>query len=1022
MNRNNTRYRALLAAIGAAAITSFAGVPVLAADTAKAKAAPVEELTEVVITGSILRRTDTETPSPVTVMTAEDLQQRGISTVAEAIQRISANGAGTMTAGWGGTGSNFAGSANAPSLRGLTVQATLSVVDGSRMAVYPFADDGHRNFVDLNSIPDSVVERVEVLRDGASSTYGADAIAGVVNVITKKQITGTHVNASLGSASRGGGAEKRLDASWGTGELNSDRYNFYVAAEYRKTDPIWARDLGYPFNSSNLSGVCDSAGHCLANGNNWGITSAVNAAGQPYTIRSGSTFSLAAIAAPFDAAGNRLGVYRLLNPSAGCNVEPGLFPVTLTAALAGTTYDPNQCGMDRRKQFGKVQGENSRVGGFTRFTAKIGDSSEFYVSASYYRSKDKSNILPRAIAEGTTPPNDLPLNLIQLPIYVCAGGVGVIDQATGQLTSRGCTNALGAPVAGATLNPNNPFAAAGQYADLRWRYDRAPTVDSDAKSTRFAAGLSGTFGSDWTYSSDLTYSKVQVALSQANYLVPQRLADAIARGTFNFVNPLANSEAARDFVFPTNLTDSFSEQSQAQATIGKKLLDLAGGPMQAAVGLSYRREKLFQQSANPGDLVAAYNRYATLNAVGASGTRNVQSAFFEADAPFVKQFEANLSGRYDKYSSGQKNFSPKLGVKYKPLEQLVLRGTYSKGFRIPSFNEAYGLPTTGYTNDQVDCATYVAFCNAHGGATQAYVANAYSLGETSVGNSSLNAEKSTSYTLGVVFEPVSNVSITVDYWNIEVKDLIAKLSGAERSDAIDQYYRNNGVVNIPGVTVSRGTADPNFPNALPLLGFVTSSFNNADKENASGFDLGINATTTLAGGVKLTTGLEASYLKKYAITRKDGSIERYQGTLSPCDYTSCSGSPTWRGSFTNTAAWEKFSVTGTVYYTSGYNTAEIDYFGDAVNCDNNDASDGSPNYFQTSIPVKCGVGATWNIDLNAKYKFSDKLTLYFDALNAFNIQPTFDPAATYSITQYNVAWGQPNAIGRFLRIGLKADF
>jgi iron complex outermembrane receptor protein len=102
----------------------------------------------ITVTGSILRQTTTETPSPVTVLSSETLQQRGINTVAEATQRLSANNAGTIQQGWN-TGFNFASGANAPALRGLTVQATLSIADGLRLAPYPLADDGQRNFVDL---------------------------------------------------------------------------------------------------------------------------------------------------------------------------------------------------------------------------------------------------------------------------------------------------------------------------------------------------------------------------------------------------------------------------------------------------------------------------------------------------------------------------------------------------------------------------------------------------------------------------------------------------------------------------------------------------------------------------------------------------------------------------------------------------------------------------------------------------------------------------------------------------------
>lgn len=1000
--RKNAGHRGLLLACGAVPVLlGFVAMPAAAAAPA------AEELQEVTVTGSILRRTDTETPSPVAVITAEDLEKRGINTVAEAVQRLSVNGSGAMSQGWN-NGSNFASGASAPSLRGLTVQATLTVFDGLRMAPYPLADDGHRQFVDINTIPQAVVERIEVLKDGASSTYGADAIAGVVNVITKQEVTGLHMNASGGGRALGGGRQVRADATWGIGKLSDDGYNFYVNAEYQKDSPIWARQLSYPFNSSNLSGVCDTFGRCLQNYNAMGI----NHLG----TLSNTSQTNAPLVAPSSAAGVRSGVYRLLNTSAGCNIAPGLTPITLTAAQAGTAWDPTQCSQDLRNQFSSVQPETKRLGGFSRYTMQVGDNHQLRATLAYYQVKSYTQISPLNLNNQTTAPRVSLLNPVVLPVYVCAAGVGTIG-VSGVNTSSGCTAANG------TLNPNNPFASTGGNAILRWRYDRPRTVETDAKSTRFDIGMNGLLAGDWTYSANLTGSKVKLNRTGNNYLIPQRIADVVAQGTFNFVNPSSNTEAIRQYLAPTSSVDSTSDLWQAQVVAGKKLMDLSGGPLQTALGLSYRNEKNNAPSANPDNAAAPYNRYYSLNAVGASGSRNVQSAFFEVGAPFVKQLEANLSGRYDKYSSGQKNFSPKLGLKYQPTENVALRSTYSRGFRIPSFNESYGLPTTGYSTSGDLCPTYTAFCNAHAvaGVPNSYASGSYSIGTTATGNPSLNPEKSRSYTAGIVWEPRDNLVFKVDYWNIQVRDLISQVSAGDRAAAIDQYYRNNGVVNIPGIRVVPAVPDVQFPNALPLLGFIEFSYNNSDRQDASGIDFEVETTTKLTDGLRLDSRFEAAWLSKYTVTRKDGSVERYEGTLSPCDYTSCSGSPRLRGSFSNTLSWEKLSVTGTAYYTSGYNLAEVDYGGDPNNCAGNGSGHGAPFYVGTSVPSACSARAQWNFDLGARYKINDKLTIYGDALNVLNIGPVFDPAATYEITQYNAVWGYPNAIGRFLRVGLKVD-
>jgi len=354
---------------------------------------------EIVVTGSILRRTDTETPSPVTILSTQTLEQRGINTVAEALQRLGANGSGTVSEGWN-NGNNFAAGSNAVSLRGLTVQKTLTVFDGLRMAPYPLADDGHRNFVDLNSIPDAIVDRIEVLRDGASSTYGADAVAGVVNVITKKQVQGVHVNASTGISHRGDGAEQRIDLTAGYGDLADRGFNLYVNGTYRKNDVIWARDRDYPFGSGDLSGICNDAGSCMAIPTR-GYTFGVNANG----TLGGSTTPVAPIVAPGTAAGARTGLYQLLNPDCGAFASR---PVTLPATAAGAVYSPNLCQQDLKEAYQTVRPDTERYGISARATVRIGDNAEAYIAGNYMHAHSYAQLAPLALNSQTPPPGGVP--------------------------------------------------------------------------------------------------------------------------------------------------------------------------------------------------------------------------------------------------------------------------------------------------------------------------------------------------------------------------------------------------------------------------------------------------------------------------------------------------------------------------------------------------------------------------------------------------------------------------------------
>jgi iron complex outermembrane recepter protein len=255
-----------------------------------------------------------------------------------------------------------------------------------------------------------------------------------------------------------------------------------------------------------------------------------------------------------------------------------------------------------------------------------------------------------------------------------------------------------------------------------------------------------------------------------------------------------------------------------------------------------------------------------------------------------------------------------------------------------------------------------------------------------------------------------------------VKDLVAQVSSTDRTNAIAQYYGNNGVVNIPGITVTPGVADVANPNALPLLGTINASYNNAGKENVSGIDFGANISLPITEGLKLISSFDAAYLIKYTVTSVAGVTDRYDGTLSPCDYTSCSGSPKWRGSWQNTLDFGSASLTGTVYYTSGYNLAEVDYGADPNDCaGNSTAGIGAPN-FRGGGPSQCFAKAQWNFDLSGRVKVADKFTLYFNAMNILNIKPVTDYAAAYSLYQYNPAWGQANIIGRYFRVGAKVDF
>ena len=213
---------ALACALGTGSAFLITAAPTQAADIS------------VSVTGTNIRRVDSETPSPVQVITAEEMVQSGYTTISEVLRDITANGQGLLSQGFSRA---FAGGASGVALRGLSVGSTLVLIDGYRMAAYPLADDAQRPFVDVSSIPFSAIERVEVLLDGASAVYGSDAIGGVVNVILKKSFTGTGLVVDGGSTTKGGGTTVHGSIMQGFGSP-SEMANGFIALEYRHQDQV----------------------------------------------------------------------------------------------------------------------------------------------------------------------------------------------------------------------------------------------------------------------------------------------------------------------------------------------------------------------------------------------------------------------------------------------------------------------------------------------------------------------------------------------------------------------------------------------------------------------------------------------------------------------------------------------------------------------------------------------------------------------------------------------------------------
>ena len=975
----------------------------------------------VVVTGTLIQG-NANLVSPITVIDQTTLDQRGISSIQDALQMTLANNGPAVTNNWTSNG-NFAQGASGISLRALTTNSTLVMFDGMRAAYYPLADDGIRNFVDLNTIPDDIVENIQILRDGASSSYGADAIAGVVNIITKKEFQGVSARAEAGISDSGIAASERFSITAGVGDLGKDRVNFYISASYFHSDIVHARDLPYPFNTSDWSNICDTA---CGSTSAYGYLNHTRNADGSLAINTNTEFMVRPGTHNADGSFTVTPGSSYQNLSTGCGTGTSY---TLTAADrsgAGAIDPATVCQYDVQKLYGVTNPAVTRFGlsGHTAF--QLPNNMEGYVEANFMQDSVSYPSYPATIY-GAAPAG------VYYPQFRTSGVGGSFspNYAAGSevlyLPNWVCSERVNCNTAADKhLNPNNPFASATTPTDARIiGRDMTATEFNETRDRtyRVAAGLNGSFFDDWKYDIGMTAMHIDLHQIQAGYVNIQHLLDVIADGTYNFINPSANSEALNTYLKPTDVTNMSSDLDQVRASVTAPLFKLPGGDLTVVVGGSIYYEAVDDPSAN-SDINGPTARYFTLNAFGTKGSRDVYSTFFEVNAPVLEELVINASGRYDYYSSGQSNFSPKIGVWSKPIDWLTLKGTYSQGFRIPSFAESNALPTTGYVTNTSGLFTdaylhqYGANCSvATFSSCPTYIKSA-SYGLTTIANSHLQPEKSRSWVADVTVQPIDELTITTTYYNIKKTGAIANLNC---SQALKHYY-GAAAAGDPLCAVIADAADVNTPGATPRVAFLDAPLVNANAVRTSGFDFSVTWDSDIdavedalgvkddLGTVHLTSSAQATFIQNLDTKFADGTIERYDGTLGNNNLTAGTGTPKWRGSWQSTFTAGKYEFTSTLNWNSGYNLSAMDQGTGYRDCG---LSDGS-------VPCRTADYFTWDINVQAHVR--DDTTIYLTVNNVLGDLPPVDTIATYGITGYNVVVGGDGILGRYLKAGIKLDF
>lgn len=578
----------------------------------------------VTVTGSLISRANTETPTPVQVLTAQDLQKSGKTSVAELLTDLASNGAGTLGTGFAGA---FANGASGISLRGLTVGATLVLIDGHRMAPYPLSDDSQRSFVDVSSIPFDAIESIEILKSGASSLYGSDAIAGVVNIKLKKNVSGTRLSAEYGDTEHGGGATKRASFSTGFGDLDANGYNAFITAEVRKQDAIKVSDREqYGWANRDWR---ERGGNNLTLGVPTNLNSGLTATSSPFLYNPSGT-----------GGATNAANFRFLDPK--CTYE---------------LYRVGQCSV--RDTVSNIQPETENVNVMAGATMKLGQDWELAVKGAMFKRDSINNrgvqpvFSPNSFAGNTTLING-----------VLTGGVNRIAStrfAPGAKVGAGFTNTF-----------TNAASLYGYIADT----DPANTTDNSTTSTRFSADLTGSaYG--WDVNAAIGATKVKTENEYRGYINRPALYAALNNGTFNVLG--GNSAEVMQSVSPVFSNTLESTLNYADLVGSRELFQLGAGPLAIAAGVHWHKR---EQNSPPSSL--------TLNGTVAStsaftiGDETNTAAFAEVRATPIKNVELGVSGRYDHYDTYGNSFTPSANFKWTPIQQVGVRGTFARGFRAPN--------------------------------------------------------------------------------------------------------------------------------------------------------------------------------------------------------------------------------------------------------------------------------------------------------------------------------------------------
>ncbi len=750
------------------------------------------------VTGSLLDRTDLQGSSPVDIITARELELSGSQNVAEFLKFIPAvSGNSTSTAiSNGGDGTATV------TLRGLPANNTLVLLNGKRIATEGLDGDS----VDLNSIPSAAVERIEILKDGASAIYGTDAIAGVVNIIMKRDYEGFQLEQYFGSSYKNDLETNSTHLMWG---YAGERASFLISAQHFDQNGLFSRERSLSSNADGRArGGADKRSTATPNARITLPDERVVILDQGNPGHSAEDFRAATDEDRF----NFLSQTSTISPSTRQSIY-----------LAGHLQISDDANLSLDANFNKTEATIT-LASTPLFTAF--ENTPIIVAADNIHNPFGQDI------------DDVRRRVIELD-------------------PRRQKNTTEVKRVSLTLD--------GYWGNTSWELNG---IWSETDAKEFANNL-------------LSEARVQRALGPAAEC--RGIAVDGCEPLNVFGPPSSIDETQLAYLQTYERTEGNSRLYGLNGNLSAAMVELPSGPIYAAAGFDARRESVNSRTLFNGDGSPAIG---SVSKNPTRGSRRIYEGFLELQVPIVKQIplahslDLELALRHSKYNDFGKNTSPKIGLRYRPVPQLLLRSTYSEGFRAPNLGELY----TGSFQSQLPLTDPCSFADnvgvLPGCTTQSDPARIQFL-TTFAGEPNLNPETSKSYTFGVVWTPwvAGDLLVSLDQFSIDQENIVS----ANAQLILDRNARFNEFSDF----VSR--------DANGEINRIFSPFINIGVRKISGVDTAIRYTRNTSKLGSFTYSLNASYLDEYAFRLAgDSPFENLEGTFEDAANEGSGALPKWK--------------------------------------------------------------------------------------------------------------------------------